>query len=101
VEAIYLEENYRSTGAILAAAHSVVTQGKSARVVARNSCANMADRTRIQKSLYTSHPKSTTVSLKNFSTPIIESSFIATEIKRLIAYSGGVLGYEDFAILCE
>jgi len=29
VQAIYLEENYRSTGSILAAAHSVVTQGKS------------------------------------------------------------------------
>lgn len=29
VEAIYLEENYRSTGSILAAAHSVVSQGES------------------------------------------------------------------------
>jgi DNA helicase-2/ATP-dependent DNA helicase PcrA len=29
VQAIYLEENYRSTGAILAAAHSVVSQGMS------------------------------------------------------------------------
>ena len=57
------------------------------------------DRERIQKSLFTSHPKSTAVTLKTFSTPIIESSFIATEIKRMIAYSGGVLGYDDFAIL--
>ena len=27
-EAIHLEENYRSTGAVLAAAHSIVSQGK-------------------------------------------------------------------------
>ena len=61
----------------------------------------MADRERIQKNLFTSHPQSTAVTLKPFSTPIIESSFIATEIKRLIAYSGGTLGYDDFAILCK
>ncbi|WWD16482.1 hypothetical protein CI109_100908 [Kwoniella shandongensis] len=82
-EAIYLEENYRSTGSILSAAHAVVSQ----------------DRDRIKKNLYTSHPKSTPVTLKVFSTPVIEASFIAWEIKRLIAYSGGVLGYDDFAIL--
>ncbi|OCF43356.1 DNA helicase II/ATP-dependent DNA helicase PcrA [Kwoniella heveanensis CBS 569] len=83
VEAIYLEENYRSTGSILSAAHAIVSQ----------------DRSRIQKNLYTSHPRSTPVTLKVFSTPVIEASFIATEIKRLIAYSGGVLKYDDFAIL--
>ncbi|KAK8861601.1 hypothetical protein IAR55_002424 [Kwoniella newhampshirensis] len=83
VEAIYLEENYRSTGSILSAAHAVVSQ----------------DRDRIKKNLYTSHPKSTPVTQKVFSTPVIEASFIAWEIKRLIAYSGGVLGYDDFAIL--
>jgi DNA helicase-2/ATP-dependent DNA helicase PcrA len=60
-----------------------------------------ADRQRIKKTLYTTHPNSTTVSLKVFSTPVIEASFIATEIKRLIAYSGGVLNYGDFAILRE
>ncbi|WVF65803.1 hypothetical protein IAT40_000540 [Kwoniella sp. CBS 6097] len=83
VEAIYLEENYRSTGSILSAAHAIVSQ----------------DRSRIQKNLYTSHPRSTPVTLKVFSTPVIEASFIATEIKRLIAYSGGILKYDDFAIL--
>ena len=61
----------------------------------------ITDRDRPQKSLYTSHPKSTTVNLKNFSTPVIEASFIATEIKRMIAYSGDVLNHGDFAILCE
>ncbi|KAK6907367.1 hypothetical protein I203_101361 [Kwoniella mangroviensis CBS 8507] len=83
VQAIYLEENYRSTGAILSAAHAVVSQ----------------DRARIQKNLITSHPRSTPVTLKVFSTPVIEASFIAWEIKRLIAYSGGTLNYGDFAIL--
>ncbi|ORY24047.1 P-loop containing nucleoside triphosphate hydrolase protein [Naematelia encephala] len=83
VEAIYLETNYRSTGSILKAAHSVVSQ----------------DRERIPKNLIPSHPVSSTVTLKTFSTPVIEASFIATEIKRLIAYSGGVLNYDDFAIL--
>ncbi|EIW69008.1 hypothetical protein TREMEDRAFT_39321 [Tremella mesenterica DSM 1558] len=83
VQAIHLEENYRSTGSILHAAHSVVSQ----------------DRNRIPKNLYTSHPKSTTVTLKVFSTPVIEASFIATEIKRLIAYSGNVLNHGDFAVL--
>ncbi|AUB27794.1 DNA helicase II/ATP-dependent DNA helicase PcrA [Cryptococcus neoformans] len=83
VEAIYLEENYRSTGSILDAAHAIVSQ----------------DRQRIQKNLFTSHPKSTPVTLKVFSTPVIEASFISAEIKRLIAYSGGLLRYDDFAIL--
>jgi superfamily I DNA/RNA helicase len=60
-----------------------------------------SDRERIPKNLFTSHPKSTPVTLKTFSTPLMEASFIATEIKRLIAYSGGVLNYGDFGILCE
>ncbi|WOO80687.1 ATP-dependent DNA helicase srs2 [Vanrija pseudolonga] len=83
VEAINLEENYRSTGAILDASHSIVSQ----------------DPNRIPKDLYTSHPKSTPVTLKQFATPVIEASYISTEIKRLVAYSGGMLKYDDFAIL--
>ncbi|WVQ79155.1 hypothetical protein IAT38_001251 [Cryptococcus sp. DSM 104549] len=83
VQAIHLEENYRSTGSILSAAHAVVTQ----------------DKTRIQKNLFTSHPQSTPVTLRVFGTPMIEASFIATEIKRLVAYSGGLLNWGDFAIL--
>jgi DNA helicase-2/ATP-dependent DNA helicase PcrA len=60
-----------------------------------------ADKTRIAKNLYTSHPKSTAVTLKMFATPVIEASFISVEIKRLVAYSGGSLNYDDFAILRE
>ncbi|GMK55602.1 hypothetical protein CspeluHIS016_0206580 [Cutaneotrichosporon spelunceum] len=83
VKAIYLEENYRSTGAILDASLSIVSQ----------------DKTRIAKNLYTSHPKSTTVTFKMLASSVVEASFIATEIKRLVAFSGGVLNYDDFAIL--
>ncbi len=81
-QAIYLEENYRSTGSILSAAHSVVSQGElSASNVSREGTLTMlSDPSRIQKSLYTSHPKSTPVCLKVFSTPVIEASFISTEI---------------------
>ena len=34
VQAIYLEENYRSTGSILSAAHSVITQGTTSQAAA-------------------------------------------------------------------
>ena len=36
-----------------------------------------------------------------FATEQAEAGFIATEIKRLIAHSGGMLGWNDFVILCE
>lgn len=36
-----------------------------------------------------------------FATPVVEASFISIEIKRLVAYSGGTLNYDDFAILRE
>lgn len=62
---------------------------------------NASDAKRIPKNLYTSHPKSTPAILKQFATPVIEASFISTEIKRLIAYSGGLLNYDDFSILRE
>lgn len=41
------------------------------------------------------------VTLKKMATPAIEASFISVEIKRLVAYSGGSLNYDDFAILRE
>ncbi|KAL1411641.1 ATP-dependent DNA helicase srs2 [Vanrija albida] len=95
VEAINLEENYRSTGAILDASHSIVSQG----AFSTGAELTHADPNRIPKDLYTSHPKSTPVTLKQFATPVIEASYISTEIKRLVAYSGGMLKYDDFAIL--
>ena len=80
---IYLEENYRSTGAILAASLAVVAQ----------------DSKRIQKKLYTSHGSGLGVVLRQLPSPQMEGAYIASEIKRLIAHTGGQLGYDDFAIL--
>lgn len=39
--------------------------------------------------------------LRNFGTEHEEASFIAREIKRLVAYTGGMLDWDDFVILCE
>ncbi|KAJ7896080.1 P-loop containing nucleoside triphosphate hydrolase protein [Mycena olivaceomarginata] len=69
---IFLEENYRSTGSILKASLAIVSQDKS----------------RIPKTLLTSHPSGTTPPT---SSPV--------EIKRLVAFMGGVLRWGDFAIL--
>lgn len=41
------------------------------------------------------------MTLKSFEISLTEADFIAFEIKRLIAYSGGTLNYDDFAILRE
>ncbi|KAF8638307.1 hypothetical protein AX17_002327 [Amanita inopinata Kibby_2008] len=80
---IFLEENYRSTAAILRASLAIVAQ----------------DKTRIQKSLFTSHPSGKTPSLQCFQTEREEAAFIPVEIKRLAAYTGGLLRWGDFAIL--
>lgn len=82
-EAVYLEENYRSTGSILAASLAIVSQ----------------DDKRIAKGLYTSHAEGLPVTLKPLPNPSLEASYIAEEIKRQIAYSGGMLNHGDFAIL--
>ncbi|KAF8656236.1 hypothetical protein AX16_002672 [Volvariella volvacea WC 439] len=80
---IYLEENYRSTGSILAASLAIVEQDKS----------------RIKKSLYTSHPAGRLPCLTSFPNERDEAGFIAMEIRRVVAHMGGMLNYGDFAIL--
>lgn len=97
VKAIHLEENYRSTGAILAASHAVVTQGEL--LFARPKLTS--DNKRIPKNLFTSHPQSTTVALKTFTNPTLEAGYISSEIKRIVAYTGEMLNYNDVAILRE
>ncbi|KAJ7047915.1 P-loop containing nucleoside triphosphate hydrolase protein [Mycena alexandri] len=82
-EQIFLEENYRSTGAILKASLAIVSQDKS----------------RIPKTLLTSHPLGTIPVLRSFPSEQAEANFIAVEIKRLVASMGGVLRWGDFAIL--
>ncbi|KAJ6543965.1 P-loop containing nucleoside triphosphate hydrolase protein [Mycena capillaripes] len=80
---ILLEENYRSTGLILKASLAIVSQDKS----------------RIPKTLLTSHPSGTTPVLRSFPSEQAEANFIAVEIRRLVASMGGILRWGDFAIL--
>ncbi|SPO23192.1 related to ATP-dependent DNA helicase [Ustilago trichophora] len=78
-----LEENYRSTGAILEIALKLVQQ----------------DTSRVDKGLYTSHPRGPPVVLKCHGSAQLEAAYIASEVKRVIAHSGGMLNYNDFVIL--
>ncbi|KIK63032.1 hypothetical protein GYMLUDRAFT_41333 [Collybiopsis luxurians FD-317 M1] len=80
---IFLEQNYRSTASILKASLAIVAE----------------DKTRIQKSLHTSHPMGPFPVLRSFSSEQMEASFLAGEIKRLVAHMGGVLNWGDFVIL--
>ncbi|KAI0775289.1 UvrD-helicase-domain-containing protein [Trametes elegans] len=80
---IYLEQNYRSTGSILALSVAIVSQDKS----------------RIQKTLHTSHPQGPIPVLRAFPIEQVEAAFIAAEIKRLVAYSGGMFNWGDFVVL--
>ncbi|GAA5834422.1 hypothetical protein JCM11251_007984 [Rhodosporidiobolus azoricus] len=83
VKQIFLEQNYRSTGAILGAALAVVRQ----------------DTKRINKSLYASHPSGTSVVLHHAPTAQDEAAFIASSIKHLVAHLGGLVTYNDCAVL--
>ncbi|KAI0951320.1 hypothetical protein AcW1_008388 [Taiwanofungus camphoratus] len=80
---IFLEQNYRSTGAILAASIAVIAQ----------------DRKRIPKSLHTTHPSGPVPVLRSFPFEQSEAAFIAVEIKRLVACTGGMLRWGDFVVL--
>lgn len=83
VQKAFLEENYRSTGKILEAAKGIIE----------------GDPNRIERDLFTSHPYGLEVRLKLHGSAQVEAAFVATEIKRLVAYTGGLLNYDDFAIL--
>ncbi|OSX59010.1 hypothetical protein POSPLADRAFT_1151629 [Postia placenta MAD-698-R-SB12] len=80
---IFLEQNYRSTASILAASMAIVSQ----------------DNTRVPKTLRTSCPTGPTPVLQSFPYDNNEAAFIAAEIKRLVAVTGGMLGWGDFVIL--
>ncbi|KAI0368645.1 UvrD-helicase-domain-containing protein [Pilatotrama ljubarskyi] len=80
---IYLEHNYRSTGSILAVSLAIVSQDKG----------------RIQKTLRTSHPQGPIPVLRSFPMERVEAAFVAAEIKRLVAYSGGMFNWGDFVVL--
>jgi superfamily I DNA/RNA helicase len=59
----------------------------------------IADKSRVAKTLHTSHPPGPRPMLRSFSTEYDEAAFIAYEIKRMMAQSGGMLGFGDFAVL--
>ncbi|GAA6042157.1 hypothetical protein JCM8097_004990 [Rhodosporidiobolus ruineniae] len=83
VKQIFLEQNYRSTGAILGAALAVVRQ----------------DKNRINKSLVASHPSGSSVVLHHAPSATEEATFIASSIKHLVAHLGGLVSYNDVAVL--
>ncbi|KAG8988616.1 hypothetical protein FRB90_002650, partial [Tulasnella sp. 427] len=80
---IFLEENYRSTGAILAISHAIVSQ----------------DKERIDKGLFTSQPSGPKPFIRLCRNEHEEADHIVDEMRRLIAYSGGMLNWSDFAVL--
>lgn len=58
-----------------------------------------ADTKRINKSLTTSHPAGSSVVLHPAPSAQDEAAFIASSIKHLVAHLGGLVGYNDFAVL--
>ncbi|KAI0028991.1 P-loop containing nucleoside triphosphate hydrolase protein [Vararia minispora EC-137] len=80
---IFLEQNYRSTASILSVSHAIIAQ----------------DKKRVQKTLHTQHPSGPRPMLCWFQSEHAESLFIAAEIKRLVACSGGMLRWQDFVVL--
>jgi DNA helicase-2/ATP-dependent DNA helicase PcrA len=61
----------------------------------------MIDDTRINKSLFTSRGRGTTPTLYECDDEWREAGVIADEVKRLLAYGGGQITYNDIAILRE
>lgn len=80
---ISLEQNYRSSQAILDAALSIIQQ----------------DSTRYEKILKPVHDKGTRPTLRRLKSSADEARWIVGEIRRLQIMSGHMLGYEDVAIL--
>lgn len=106
-EQIFLEENYRTTGAILGAALAIVRQGiisgfsRYPQYLPTNNIPlqTKTDKTRINKSLKPTHPTGSSLVLHTANDALSEASYIATRIKHLIAHTGGMINYGDIAIL--
>ncbi|MCJ1285949.1 hypothetical protein MMC26_005291 [Xylographa opegraphella] len=80
---IHLEDNYRSSGAILLSALEVIEQ----------------DQSRPAKPLLPTHCPGTVPVLRRLPTAAIEAAWIVTEIQRSMVLTGNVLKYADFSIL--
>ncbi|KAL8733514.1 MAG: hypothetical protein Q9181_003562 [Wetmoreana brouardii] len=80
---IHLEDNYRSSGAILLAAQELIEQ----------------DESRPSKALSPTHCPGTLPVLRRLPSSDIEALWIVSEIKRTVAMTGCMLTHQDFAIL--
>ena len=80
---IHLQDNYRSSGAILLAAQEVIEQ----------------DESRPSKFLLPTHCPGTTPVLRRLPSSEIEASWIVSEILRIIGLTGRLLTFSDFSIL--
>ena len=80
---IHLEDNYRSSGAILLCAREVIEQ----------------DEARPLKPLIPTHCPGTIPVLRRLPSAQVEAAWVVTEIQRTIALTGNLLTYSDFAIL--
>ena len=80
---IHLEDNYRSSGAIILAAREVIEQ----------------DESRIPRPLLPTHCPGTIPVLRRLPTAETEGLWIVSEIQRTISLTGGLLEHSDFAIL--
>ncbi|KAH9939503.1 UvrD-helicase-domain-containing protein [Amylocystis lapponica] len=102
---ILLEQNYRSTAAILEASIAIVDQGTriyptiSGCSLTLPSIRTCPDKTRVPKTLHTTHPPGPLPVLQAFAHEHAEAAFIAREIKRLAACMGGLLNWSDFVVL--
>ena len=80
---IHLEENYRSSGAIILSAREVIEQ----------------DVSRIPRPLLPTHCPGTAPVLRRVPSAEIEALWIVSEIQRCAALTGDLLKYSDYAVL--
>ncbi|CBX94679.1 hypothetical protein IAQ61_009365 [Plenodomus lingam] len=80
---IHLENNYRSSGRILASAMAVIEQ----------------DEHRPQKSLIATHGVGEQPTLRHLASAFVEAKWIVEEIQRSKTLTAGLLEYSDYAIL--
>ena len=80
-DVVLLEQNYRSTGHILRAAHAVISRAEG----------------RAQRELWTENPEGAPVTVRELYDSDEEALFLATEVKRLVREEGRP--FSDFAVM--
>lgn len=80
-EVVLLEQNYRSTGHILRAAHAVISRAEG----------------RVQRELWTENPDGAPVTVRELYDGEEEAVFVASEVKRLVRDEGRA--YSHFAVM--